>query len=158
MSEENNDTNAKITEIVEDTEVAEVDAPPEPIIKAKKPRSEKQKAALLKAQETRRKNQIEKKETAAKIQKEATKIVKKKTAKVKAKAKKAKKKVEVVLSSSSDSDSSYSSESSSSSSSSSGSDVIVVKRKAKKVKVERVKNEVVHRKDTPPPQNNLAFF
>ena len=53
---------------------------PTPIIKAKKPRSEAQKASLLKAQQTRKQNRLIKQKEEEKIKKEATKIVKKKVA------------------------------------------------------------------------------
>ena len=51
----------------------------EPIVKIKKPRTDKQKAALIKARETREKNKLVRDTEKAAIQKEAKKIVKSKT-------------------------------------------------------------------------------
>lgn len=132
-----------------------------PIIKVKKPRSDKQKAALVKAQEIRKKNKIARDKEKADIQKEATKIVADKQI-----TKKKKKKKTIV----------YESASSSSSSSSSSEEEIVIKKK--KGKKKKKKPEPLSASDTesdsdvgsasenvvlPPqnqhvPNNNISFF
>ena len=137
-----------------------------PIIKVKKPRSDKQKAALVKAQEIRKKNKIARDKEKADIQKEATKIVADKQITISKASKKKKKKKTIV----------YESASSSSSSSSSSEEEIVIKKK--KGKKKKKKPEPLSASDTesdsdvgsasenvvlPPqnqhvPNNNISFF